>query len=108
MHNWKTIQLDYVQEFPQAPIERELFMEIPKSFDVEKSDNSEICSQTQGKCIWAETSRTSVEQILSHEVDENRIFPSDINKCVFYKDGKIYVLYTDDSILTGRNHKQLL
>ena len=34
VHNWKTIQLEYVQAFPQAPIERGLFMEIPKGFDV--------------------------------------------------------------------------
>ena len=34
--------------------------------------------------------------------------PSEINECVFYKDGIIYVLYTDESILTGPNHKKLL
>ena len=34
--------------------------------------------------------------------------PSEIDECVFYKDGMIYVLYTNDSILTGPNHKQLL
>ena len=39
VHNWKTIQLDYVQAFLQAPIEIELFMEIPKGFDMDESDN---------------------------------------------------------------------
>ena len=39
VHNWKTIKLEYVQEFPQAPTERELSMDIPKGFDVEESDN---------------------------------------------------------------------
>ena len=39
VHNWETIQLDYVQSFPQAPIERELFMEITKVFDVDESDH---------------------------------------------------------------------
>ena len=34
--------------------------------------------------------------------------PSEIDECVFYKDGMIYVLYTDESILTGPNQKQLL
>ena len=29
-HNWHTRQLDYVLAFPQAPVERELYMEIPK------------------------------------------------------------------------------
>ena len=34
--------------------------------------------------------------------------PSEIDECVFYKDVMIYVLYTDDSILTDPNLKQLL
>ena len=34
--------------------------------------------------------------------------PSEIDECVFYKDGMIYVLYTNDSILTGPTNKQLL
>ena len=34
IHNWHTIQIDYVLAFPQAPVERELYMEIPKGFEV--------------------------------------------------------------------------
>ena len=34
--------------------------------------------------------------------------PSKINEFVFYKYGMIYVLYTNESILTGPNHKQIL
>ena len=34
--------------------------------------------------------------------------PSEIDEFVFYKYGMIYVLYTDDYILTGPNHKQLI
>ena len=36
------------------------------------------------------------------------LVPSEINECVLYKDGMIYVLYTKDYILTGPNHKQPL
>ena len=35
VHKWHTRQLDYVLAFPQAPVERELYMEIPKGFEVE-------------------------------------------------------------------------
>ena len=41
VHNWRTIKLDYLQESPQDPIERELFMEIPKGFDVDENDNQQ-------------------------------------------------------------------
>ena len=32
---------------------------------------------------------------------------SEVDECVFFKDGNIYVLYTDDSILTGPKEKDL-
>jgi hypothetical protein len=33
-HNWHTVQIDYVNAFPQAPIEHMLYMEIPKGFEL--------------------------------------------------------------------------
>jgi Reverse transcriptase (RNA-dependent DNA polymerase). len=30
IHNWHTVQLDYVLAFPQAPVEEEIYMEIPR------------------------------------------------------------------------------
>jgi Reverse transcriptase (RNA-dependent DNA polymerase) len=33
-NKWHIRQLDFVQAFPQAPIETELFMEVPKGFQV--------------------------------------------------------------------------
>ena len=32
INKWHTTQLDYVQTFPQAPVERELYMQIPKGY----------------------------------------------------------------------------
>ena len=107
-HNWKTIKLDYVQAFMQAPIERELFMDIPKSFYVDESDNrryalrlkASVYEQKQAGRVWNKYLVTKLMKI--------GFVPSEIDECVFYKDGIIYVLYTDESILTGPNHKKLL
>jgi hypothetical protein len=30
IHKWHTVQLDYVLAFPQAPVEKEIYMEIPR------------------------------------------------------------------------------
>ena len=35
MFDWYTLQLDYVLAFPQAPVERELYMAVPKGFSLE-------------------------------------------------------------------------
>ena len=33
-NKWKTKQLDYVLAFPQAPVERECYMKIPKGIEI--------------------------------------------------------------------------
>ena len=40
-HNWHTIQLNYVLAFPQAPIERDLYMKIPVGVEFEGYSNDE-------------------------------------------------------------------
>ena len=32
LHSWKTRQIDYVQAYPQAPIDRPMYMNIPPEF----------------------------------------------------------------------------
>ena len=41
-HGWATKQLDYVAAYPQAPVEKELYMAIPKGFDISGADPSEF------------------------------------------------------------------
>ena len=40
MKGWHTRQLDYVMAYPEAPMERDMYMEISKGYKVE-GDNSE-------------------------------------------------------------------
>ena len=35
INNWHTLQLDYVLAYPQAPIDRDMYMHIPKGFEVQ-------------------------------------------------------------------------
>ena len=34
IHNWHTEQLDDVLAYPQAPVEREIYIKIPKGFEM--------------------------------------------------------------------------
>jgi len=38
-HNWHTKQLDYVLAFPHAPIEKDLYMEVPRGLILEGVNN---------------------------------------------------------------------
>ena len=59
MMGWETRQLDFVLAFPQAPVETELYMDIPKGFEVKGSNNQYVLKlkknlygQKQAGRVW--------------------------------------------------------
>lgn len=107
IYKWPTKQIDYVMAFPQAPIERELYMELPKGYKIDGVDrkeyalklNKNLYGQKQAGRVWNEY---LVDKLLS--VD---FIQSNHDKCVFYRKNIIYVLYTDDSIITGPSTEEI-
>ena len=99
---WHTRQLDYVLAFPQAPVERELYMEIPKGFDIDEGRtddfilkiNKNIYGQKQAGRVWN-------QYLVNKLIKELGFKQSSIDECLFYKGRVLYALYTDDSILAG-------
>ena len=108
VHNWHTRQLDYVLAFPQAPVERELYMEVPKGFVVNEGDprdyllkiHRNIYGQKQAGRVWNQY----LVQKLTKEIGFKQ---SKIDECLFYKGNVLYALYTDDSILAGPDKKEV-
>jgi len=60
VHGWHTKQIDYVLAYTQAPVEKELYMHIPKGFDIEGHDTKDfvlqihrnIYGQKQAGRVW--------------------------------------------------------
>ena len=42
---WKTVQLGYVHAYPQAPIEREMYMRILAGIDIDEGDKADFVLQ---------------------------------------------------------------
>ena len=86
VHNWKTIQLEYVQAFPQAPIERELFMEIPKGFNVDEIDNrryalrlkANVYGQKQAGRVWKKYLVTKLMKIGFFPVRSTNVYSTNM------------------------------
>jgi len=80
-------------------------MEIPKGFEVaEKGDfvlkiHKNIYGQKQAGRVW--------NQHLVNKLKEVGFVQSKADECVFMNGRSLYVLYTDDSILTGPDPKEL-
>ncbi len=108
VHGWHTRQLDYVLAFPQAPVEREIYMSIPRGFSIDEGKTDDfvlnvhknIYGQKQAGRVW--------NQYLTKKlIDELGFTQSKIDECVFYRGKTMYTLYTDDSILAGPDEKEI-
>jgi len=109
LKGWHTQQIDYVLAFPQAPVERELYMEIPRGFEIKGVANTKDYVLKLHRNVYGQKNAGRVWNrfLVSKLVNEVGFVQSKIDECVFYKGSVIYVLYTDDSILAGPDKTEL-
>lgn len=109
LRNWKSVQLDYVLAFPQAPAVRDLYMEIPKAFTLDGVDNPEEYVLKVNRNLYGgkDAGRTWYLYLANKLESELGFTKSEHDDCVFYRGSMIYVLYTDDSIIVGPDQKEI-
>ena len=108
LYNWHTVQLDFVLAFPQAPVEKDLYMDIPKGFDMSEGNRKDyalkihrnIYGQKQAGRVWN-------QYLVDKLVGELKFVQSKHDECVFYRGTTMYALYTDDSILAGPDKAEI-
>ena len=108
LFNRAMCQIDFVMAFPQAPIEMDMYMELPKGIDT-KHGNSKghvlkllqnIYGQQQAGRVW--------NHHLTAKLLEIRFTQSLIDNCVFYRGDTIFIVYVDDGIYIGDNDNQIV
>jgi hypothetical protein len=108
-HGWHTKQIDFVQAFAQAPVEKTLYMKIPAGMELADGSNPNdyvlkihrnIYGQKQAGRVW--------NQYLVRKLVKDLGFQqSAVDECVFYRGSTLYVLYTDDSLLAGPDKAEI-
>jgi Reverse transcriptase (RNA-dependent DNA polymerase) len=104
---WHSRQIDYVQAYPQAQVDRPMYMEIPQGFSPNGEQGEDyvlevlmnIYGSKQAGRVW---NTHLVGKLVSIGFVQSKHDP-----CVFYKGRAMYVLYTDDSILAGPDSDEL-
>jgi hypothetical protein len=105
INGWDTRQVDFVLAYTQAEVECELYMSIPKGFEVEGDEEyvlklkKNLFGQRQAGRVW--------NKHLIERLKAVGFVASQIDECLFYKGQSVFVLYTDDSILAGPDSKEL-
>jgi len=108
INKWHFKQINYVLAYTQAGPETNLYMKIPKGFEVEGNDPSDeyvlrikknYYGQKQAGRVWY--------QHLRDKLIQAGFTVSQHDDCVFYHGNAVYTLYTDDSILMGPDATEL-
>ena len=106
--DWHSVQIDYVQAFPQAPVEKPLYLKIPVGFRMSKGDPKDyalrvdrnVHGQRQASRIW----HKHLVNILTTKLN---FMQSKHDECIFYRGNTVCLLCTDDSILAGPNKSEI-
>jgi hypothetical protein len=106
-HKWSTKQIDFMQAFPQVPISRTQYMEMPKGIIMEGYDSSEYVLELHKNIYGRKDVGRTWNKYLMNKLTDIDFIPSKVDECVFYKGHVMYVLYTDDSTLAGPHEDEL-
>jgi hypothetical protein len=104
---WALRQVDFVMAYPQAPIEEDIYLEVPQGIETAKGRSKDmvlkllknIYGQKQAGRVWNSYLVKKLASIGFH--------PSLIDDCVFFRGDVIFMVYVDDGIFIGDNDEQL-
>jgi hypothetical protein len=108
INKWKIRQVDFVLAYTQAEAECDMYMKIPREFEVADGKKGEeyvlkikknYYGQKQAGRVW---NKYLVAKLLEVGFEQ-----SEQDECLFYKGDVVYALYTDDSLLSGPDDKTL-
>jgi len=104
---WALRQADFIMAYPQAPIEMDIYMELPQGIQTAHGNSKDhvfkleknIYGQKQAGRVW--------NSFLVDKLMSLGFTPSLINDCVFYHDNIIFMVYVDDGIFLGNDDSKL-
>jgi hypothetical protein len=99
LSGWSTNQVDFVLSYPQAPIEFDMYMNLPKGVHM-PSGNTNIHVFKLLKNLYGQRKAGRVwNKHLTSVLVKVSFIQSKVDECVFCRDGVIFMLYVDDGMI---------
>ena len=101
LHNLQTKSIDFVLAFPQAPLDVEIFAHLPQGFKALPGLNEHSTILLIKKNLYGlkDAGLKWFEHLKSGLVNQMGFSQSDVDPCVFFKEGIIILVYVDDCLL---------
>ena len=102
LHGWYSRQLDFFMAYTQAPVERELYMEVPKGVTIANGHHRSKYAIRLIKNLYGQKLADLVwYQSLAKNLSELGFTQSLVDQCVFYRGTCVLLVYVDDTIILG-------
>lgn len=100
LNKWQTRQIDFVLAYPQAKVNRPMYMKLPQCFAFEGSTNHHVLSLKQNVYGSAQAGRVWFlhlkTYLLKHGFKQSKVDP-----CVYFYGRCFLLVYVDDVIIGG-------
>ena len=105
IHKLDTKSIDFVLAFPQAELDRDIFMEL--SYGFQHGDRGEYVLKLKKRLYGLCDAFYNWFQKITQGLQEEGFVKSEIDQCVFLQNDCIVLLYVDDMIALARNEEVL-
>jgi Reverse transcriptase (RNA-dependent DNA polymerase) len=99
INQWKSRQIDFVLAYPQAPVPRPTYMELPKGIDFPELDRNTQCLEILKNVYGGKDAGRTWYLYLKDGLQQLGFQQSLQDECVFYRGKTIFLVYTDDAII---------
>ena len=98
--NWTTVQMDYTNAFAQAPLEEDIYMEIPRDFIAADVDNKDVLKMNNSLYSLRQAPLSWFEHLKKH-LESQGFVASSVNQCLLVnKKTKMFLLILTATPLT--------
>jgi hypothetical protein len=108
LFQWKTRQIDFVLAFPQAEVECNLFMYLPRGLTFTGVHCRTHCLKLKRNLYGShQAGRVWNQHLVNGLVNVLKFEQSVIDECIFYRGTNMLLIYMDDGILSGMSAKEI-
>jgi hypothetical protein len=104
---WALQQVDFVLAYPQAPIEMDIYMELPQGIQTKHGNSKDHVLKLEKNIYGLKQAGWVWNSFLVDKLTSIGFITSLIYDCFFFRDDIIFMVYVDDGIFLGSNDLQL-
>ena len=108
LFKWSLKQVDFVMAYAQAPIETDMYMELPHGVQTEHGHSKDFVLKLEANLYGQKQAGRVWNQFLVDKLRSIGFKQSMIDECVFYRGTTIFIVYVDDGLVLDTRESKLV